>query len=241
MKIPDELESIFLVLVYYSVRYLKSSISDRECVATFLDEVFDCFTVHDGKIKCGQRKHNLMRDGVLEYYLPDKGLEKIVFNPSGSPLDHLISEILMRLSANYKVMRYDSWDADTSRQPAKAAPPAPVVYKGVELVYVLDKHAALDDDPDAAKYEAALAPQISSQLAGDVPPEPTKGERDVAADIWGHRWMAWMFRRSLKMVGWESIVRVKRDLVPRGWVSPHPLIPKDVSAGRQQTGQNTFK
>ncbi|PIL32483.1 hypothetical protein GSI_05186 [Ganoderma sinense ZZ0214-1] len=231
VKIQDELESIFLILVYYSIRYLKSSISDREAVAAFLDEVFDCFTVKDGKIKCGQRKYTVMRHGKLEYYNPNQGLERVMFSRNGSPLDHLIAEILMRFSANYKAMKYDSWAADKSRKSAEAPPPPRVLYKGVQLVYDLDKHAELDDGPDADKYEAALGPQLLSSFAGDIPPEPTKEERDIGADVWRHRWMAWMFRRSLRMPGWESIVRAKKDRVPRGWVSPHPPIPHDVSAG----------
>ncbi|KAI1786097.1 hypothetical protein LXA43DRAFT_79682 [Ganoderma leucocontextum] len=239
VKIPDELESIFLILVYYSIRYLKSSIPDREAVATFLDEVFDCFTVKNGAVKCGQRKHTLMGNGQLEYYLPQHGLQKVTFN--GSPLDYLISESLTRFSANYKVMKYDAWVAQMSKQPAEEAPLPPVIYNGVELVFVLDKHAELDDDPQAAKYEAALGPAPSALLTGDTPSEPTGGDRELAADVWGHRWMAWMFRRSLKMAGWESVVRVKRDRVPRAWVSPHPTIPHDVSTGHKGAATKASK
>ncbi|KAI1781851.1 hypothetical protein LXA43DRAFT_593736 [Ganoderma leucocontextum] len=233
VKIPDELESIFLILVYYCIRYSMSSIPSREAVAGLLDECFDCFTLQDGKLMCGERKDALMREGKFSYYRPQFGLQRITFN--GSPLDHLISESLKRFSAKYKpVTTYDTWVAQNPEE-VETVPSLPIVRNGVQLVYVVDNHAVLDDDPQAGGFEAALGPppeaSASIHQRQTKPPEPTPEERALAANVWGHNWMCWMFRRSLKTAGWEKVVRVKRDRVPKGWVSPHPTIPCDSSLG----------
>ncbi len=239
MKIPDELESILLILVYYSIRYLNSSIPSRAAVASFLDDCFDCFTLQDGKLMCGERKDALMREGKFLHYLPQSGLQRITFN--GSPLDHLISESLKRFSAKYKVATYDAWVIQNPEELA-AIPPIPIVRNGVQLVYVIDKHAELDDDPQAAGFEAALGPAPDASALPDQrqtkPPEPTPEERNLAANVWGHNWMAWMFRRSLNAAGWENAVKAKRDRVPKGWMSPHPAIPCDSSLGPRHAMAN---
>ena len=51
-------------------------------------------------------------------------------------------------------------------RPEALLPPR-ALYKGVQLVYDLEKHAELDDGPDADKYEAALGPQLLSSFAGE--------------------------------------------------------------------------
>ena len=237
VKIPDELESILLILIYYSIRYVTSSIPSRAAVAGFLDDCFDCFTLEGGKLMCGERKDTLVREGKLAHYQPQSGFQDITFN--GSPLDYLLSESLKRFAAKYKVTAYDSWTVE-NRGGAATAPPIPIVRNGVQLVYVIDKHAALDDDPEAATFEAGLGPQpdASASWGGQgktEPPEPTSEERELAANVWAHKWLAWMFRRSLNSAGWEKVERVKRDRVPKGWVSPHPIIPRDSSSGHHRT------
>ncbi|TBU21216.1 hypothetical protein BD311DRAFT_734591 [Dichomitus squalens] len=84
-EIPDELESILLILIYYCIRYLQSSIKHDRSVAIILDEIYDCFILHEGTIACGERKDTIITKGKLSYYVPRRGLVKITFN--GTPLD----------------------------------------------------------------------------------------------------------------------------------------------------------
>lgn len=228
MKIPDELESILLILIYYSIRYLTSSIPYPDSIATFLDECFDCFALDEGLVKCGQRKAMVITGGSLAYYVPREGLVPITFK--GSPLDHLVSELLKRFAAHYKVTKFDAWSKDQDRKAREDTPPPTVVRDGVELVYdlaLLIKHDALDDDPDAEEYEEEFV-EATAEVSGE-PEEPDGEERKLAAKVWGHGYMSWIFRRCVRMEGWERIQRVEGDNVPKGWVSSHPPIPNDSS------------
>ncbi|TFK81213.1 hypothetical protein K466DRAFT_444058, partial [Polyporus arcularius HHB13444] len=53
VEIPDDLESLFYVLLYHAVRYLKSNCAS---VPTWLEEFFDVFSYRDGAYECGARK-----------------------------------------------------------------------------------------------------------------------------------------------------------------------------------------
>ncbi|KAI1786104.1 hypothetical protein LXA43DRAFT_1099549 [Ganoderma leucocontextum] len=229
VKIPDELESILLILIYYAIRYLTSSIHHPDSIATFLDECFDCFALDGGVIKCGQRKAMVMNNGSLAYYVPRDGLVPITFK--GSPLDHLISELLKRFAAHYKVTKYDAWHKALHTEEREDTPPPPVVRDGVKLVYdlaLLTKHDTFDDDPQAAEYEAEFAHATGVEGAGE-PEEPSEEERTLATKVWAHSYMNWIFRRCVTMAGWERVHRVEGDNIPKGWVSSHPPIPHESS------------
>ncbi|KAI0642696.1 hypothetical protein C8Q79DRAFT_1106035 [Trametes meyenii] len=59
VDIPDELESFFHVLLYYSVRYLKSNLSDKS-VAHYIERFFEAYNLEDGRSTCGSLKQITM-------------------------------------------------------------------------------------------------------------------------------------------------------------------------------------
>ncbi|KAI1788199.1 hypothetical protein LXA43DRAFT_838864, partial [Ganoderma leucocontextum] len=56
--IPDELESFFHVLLYYTLRYMKGANCDGKSIANFLDSYFDLYGYEDRTYTCGALKRS---------------------------------------------------------------------------------------------------------------------------------------------------------------------------------------
>ncbi|EJF59474.1 hypothetical protein DICSQDRAFT_172068 [Dichomitus squalens LYAD-421 SS1] len=229
--IPDELESIVLILIYYCVRYLDSSIERHSAVATFLDEFYDCFTVQDGVVKCGERKATLLAQGQLVHYDPAEGLIPICFN--AFPLDYLIAQCLRRFSARYKILRHQAWTKRHTHT-TPSVPPVPRA-SGDDSIrsYFLNKHRTANDEFKQARYEAVPDPPTvsSTALASREPPKPTQEDEKMAMDIEDHEWFRWIVYQCLTFPGWEKLRKVK-DRVPKNWESPHSPIPRELFSAR---------
>ena len=52
VKIADDLEAHFYVLLYHAVRYLRSNCTN---VPNWIEDFFDVFTIEDGQYKCGYK------------------------------------------------------------------------------------------------------------------------------------------------------------------------------------------
>ena len=64
IRIEDDLESIFYVLLYYAIRFLPHS-ANEEAVGTLLYDIFDDFSDGVKGISCGRGKFGMMKEGVI--------------------------------------------------------------------------------------------------------------------------------------------------------------------------------
>ncbi len=217
VNISDDLESLLLVLIYYAIRYVQSSVDHNADVATFLDECFDCYTINSGLILCGERRSTIVSGaGQLLRNSDEMSLISFCFS-----LDRVIAQALTRFRALYKVRRYDEWEECNP-------PPSPTPQKPSNNVSDIPnlQEDASEEERRLAGYEADWDAQPEITPAAP-PPAPTPGERILAIQITDHTWMKWAFDKALSTdLGWEKAIRHRSgDRVPKGWESPHALIP----------------
>ncbi|KAM5542900.1 hypothetical protein V8D89_003284 [Ganoderma adspersum] len=97
VKIPDELESFFHVLVYLAVRFLPHNLGD-DLVGNFLHDYFDDYTDGDDGSLCGPVKYNSIKRGVIDLTTitgtvavtnkSQKGKPLVFFMPQSTPFDN---------------------------------------------------------------------------------------------------------------------------------------------------------
>ncbi|KAI0694573.1 hypothetical protein C8T65DRAFT_815481 [Cerioporus squamosus] len=97
VEIPDDLESLFYVLLYHAVRYLKSNCTR---VPNWLEDFFDIFKYVNGAYKCGHEKASAIDTGKLK----TDSDTRLKF---GSPMDRLLANLLLSFQAYYKIKKYD--------------------------------------------------------------------------------------------------------------------------------------
>ncbi|TFK88444.1 hypothetical protein K466DRAFT_662290 [Polyporus arcularius HHB13444] len=89
--LPDELESIFHVLLYLAVRFLPHNLSD-ENVGQFLHDYFDGYSPHATGYRCSAAKRGAIKTGMISLHAyngdqdPHKLTLRFGFDPSGPPL-----------------------------------------------------------------------------------------------------------------------------------------------------------
>ena len=214
--IPDELESLTLILIYYSVRYLESNIIRETDIANFLEQCFDAFSLGDDRPLCGQQKTRIIvEDGVLNVPVAGVGSVEIKF---GDPLDGLISDLLKRFRAYYKVTKYD-----TARPQESTVTSVPVQYPlskdGYTLIFDPRKFE------DAGLDTTLISSQQATSSKATPDEKPTDEERHFAKNVMGHKWMMGSFFRAILGSGWKMIFKAENDRVPAGWKSTLPLAP----------------
>lgn len=233
VNISDDLESLLFILIYYAIRYVQSSIAYDNDVATFLDECFDCYTINEDLVLCGERKSwvvcvmgQLVRNSHT--------LDPIRFCFC---LDMIIAQALSRFRALYKVRRFDDWE---DKNPPPSLPPSPTPQRPCEdhtvsIELNLQQGAVSEQAQKLAEYEADWNAQPAVESTRPPPP-PTLAERNFAEQVTDHSWMKWVFDKTLSMdLGWENAIRHRSgDRVPKGWESPHAVIPvRGLSPGQQ--------
>ncbi|KAI0655269.1 hypothetical protein C8Q70DRAFT_923816 [Cubamyces menziesii] len=109
LRVEDELEAFFNVLLLYAVRFLRSTLPQRS-VAPFVEEFWDTFKMHpNGSLECSDLKQKALKKGQLE----GVGVGDIMFCDDGGapvhPLNGLLRELLQRFQARYAHLQ---WEAD---------------------------------------------------------------------------------------------------------------------------------
>lgn len=98
VSVSDELEAFFHVLLYYAIRYLHSNCPD---VPNWIEDFFDSYTLEAGEYRCGSKKRETMQlTGMLSLNSQSPLTQMLKFN---SPLDSLLSTLLERFHAHYRV------------------------------------------------------------------------------------------------------------------------------------------
>lgn len=106
ITLPDELESIFLVLLYMSVRFLPHNCA-REDTGQFLHQFFDDFDTADTGFICGGTKMLCMTSGRVVFVQQNARQELHFRAKEGSdcrhPVDGIIYTLLSWFKAYYAV------------------------------------------------------------------------------------------------------------------------------------------
>ncbi|KAI0753150.1 hypothetical protein C8Q80DRAFT_496554 [Daedaleopsis nitida] len=120
IRIPDEMEAFFNVLLFYAIRFLAHNCKD---VGAFMHAYFDGFDKVDGEYYCGTFKLSAMKSGTLDisgigeltFYLPSDESADPPSPRKVHPIDYLIKELLQLFSARYNlVLSRSSPGADLS-------------------------------------------------------------------------------------------------------------------------------
>ncbi|KAI1781850.1 hypothetical protein LXA43DRAFT_1054317 [Ganoderma leucocontextum] len=179
VKISDELESFFHVLVYYAVRHLRSNCTN---VTSWIDNYFRKYSGPERMLTCGQKSYAVEVTGMLQIRSPDGPL---LFH---GPLDDVLATILETVRAHYKVMEYDTAKAQPPRP--ETPPPAPSTPNAPPVI-IRDFDFDDVDDEQIAQWESELD-------AGPPDDSPTPKDRELANKVADHKFMLdhllWMLR-----------------------------------------------
>ncbi len=212
LSIADDLESMVLVLIYYAVRYLSSSIKENRHVAAFLEECFDMYSLGSAKVLCGERKTIVVKErGQLVHYLPGAGQTRVLFR---SPLDRLLSIVLGWFRLRYKVL---AWEEHVALQPGLARAQAHF-HTPAKSSRPQTGNGRQDDD---------------GAEESELQPAPTSEERGLASRVLGHSFIIPEFWRALRSEHWAVQVSDRHpdgDRVPLGWLSKLEPVPYYISA-----------
>ena len=204
VRISDELESFFHVLVYYAVRHLRSNCPNA---TSWIDNYFYRYSGPERMLTCGQKSYALEVTGMLQIRSPEGPL---LFH---SPLDGVLATILESLHAHYKVAAYDFAKAHPPPPPSRHSTPSPSP-PSVNTVPIIIRDLDFDDVDDAqiAQWEAEL----------DTKPRddsPTPRDRALAKNVVDHKFMLDLLLRAVRDTQWCSDDRVSNSVSERASLS----------------------
>ena len=207
ITITDELESFFYVLLYFSVRFLKSSCLDP---LSWIDSYFHNYSGPDCMFTCGQKSIAMEVTGKLETLVPPGPL---LFN---SPIDGILSELLRCFRAHYKVVSHDRRKAmfpSEVRQEPKPQNASPVFLEPT----IPPRRGKLTES------EVALRAELRKKFEKPTPPDntPSPEERALAAKVADHTFMLELLERVLQEASWPDDDRI----LPAQPLQPAPAQP----------------
>ncbi|KAI0739885.1 hypothetical protein C8Q80DRAFT_1200811 [Daedaleopsis nitida] len=193
VEVCDELEAYFYVLLYYAIRYLKSTF-DNVTIANFLDEFFDYHTIVNGKYACGSTKLMAIKTGQL--FAGDMELEL------DGPMDSLAKTLLCWFSANYHVKAYESSLATESPESSAPSVPAP----------------AREPRAHVASRASRLGKPFEYKVAPPKPKRrvPTAEQFADASSVTVHAYMINFLTDMSAMDSWSAADKMG-DQVPANW------------------------
>ncbi|PIL32475.1 hypothetical protein GSI_05178 [Ganoderma sinense ZZ0214-1] len=212
VTVPDELESFFHALVYFSVRYLRSNCPSP---TSWINSYFLASGMPDMYLG-GMKTAMIQDEGRLTMLLPPGPL---LFN---SPMDKLLSGLIKGFTAHYKVMAHEleqsrspSWSsssAASSPDAAKTGPQAAAAARPKTLVVL----PSFSDDPELV---AALAARKAYK-----PPDttPTAEDRELAHRVEDHDFALDFIATLLRHKGWPDDDRTPVLPVPTSDPRPEP-------------------
>ena len=209
IRIEDDLESIFYVLLYYAIRFLPHSAS-QEAVGRILYEVFDDFSDGVKGISCGLGKYSLMQEGAINITTITGG-------------DHVDPE---RAKKDFLVF-YASPPSDANVRPS-VHPINDIIANCLDWFNAL---YSLDDDRRPVALERGVVEvtdtpgSLLAEMAAD-PTEPGHGETRSnaitesmigrAKNVRSHAALRSMLSRAPKWSGWPKECDKGEDKRPKG-------------------------
>lgn len=207
LQVSDELESFFHVLVYYSVRYLRSNCPD---VPSWIDNYFNTYAAPNRLYPCGQKSTAVESTGYLQTG-PAEG--PLLFN---SPMDELLATMLNSFRAYYKVLQDEvrrsappAPPCSRPRRPTRSPSPVPVVIPASWFVF---RCIGDDDAPDAP--QKPVNSSAASQSNG-----PTAEDRHLAKNVATHDFFLNFLTHMVCDQGWRGGDRIS---MPQGSAPAFP-------------------
>ncbi|EJF56424.1 hypothetical protein DICSQDRAFT_174940 [Dichomitus squalens LYAD-421 SS1] len=186
VTIADELESFFHVLLYYSLRYLRSNCeSPASCIANY----FNSYAGPGRLLTCGWKSLAVELDAFLSLQFP---YSPLLFD---SPMDDLLEMILKSLRARYKVIRDDLRKAMPPPRDPTPPPDKRMTFSVPKIFFFGDDANAVDEDDDFDKYRPA----------DDTPSEE---DRVLARKIMDHKFMLEYMTQTLRDTCWPENDRI---------------------------------
>ena len=206
VKISDELESFFHVLVYYSVRHLRSNCAHP---ASYIENYFNNYAGPGRLHTCGWKSLAIEVDEWLSTRFPHRPL---LFQ---SPMDDILGSLLACFQAHYKVMK-DELAKTGPPVPELEHPPPDPSGKGLAPVAVRDI-VFFDDDAEDEGYG-----NVSDDSSDDEDDDtPTPDERDRAAQIVDHTFVLSHVAKVVRHSEWPEDDRIPSSS-PRTSTPPTP-------------------
>ncbi|KAM5541548.1 hypothetical protein V8D89_004738 [Ganoderma adspersum] len=196
VAIPDELESFFHVLIYYSIRYLRSNCT---CIQSWIDNYFYKYLGPGRTGACGQKSYTIEATGELRVLMCG---DPLTFR---SPMDAVLASILKSLKARYHAMYHDAAQA--------AAPPPVPDPEASSSPSAREPPTAAPSEPPNPAF-AGIDPAVLAQWEADweaemlTIPGPTEEERKLAARLDDHGFMLALLARQVGNPYWSSDDRV---------------------------------
>ena len=192
VKISDELESFFHVLVYYSILYLRSNC---ECSSSFVDNYFNDYAGPGRALTCGWKSLTVEIDDWLCNQMPYR--DRVEFD---SPMDDLLGEIHLWLKGLYKTIRYDLSQAMLSRQPKKIPNAAAPIQPPPKYILPIQIPESVLKRFEEMKKSIKESPRIDSA--------PTPEDRERGQRLMDHRFIIEHIGEMLRSSQWPEDDRV---------------------------------
>ena len=221
--VADELESFFHVLLYHSVRQLRSTCDDP---ASWIEDYFETYYGNMRMHACGPKSITLEVTGRLKTLPP---VRPLLFD---SALDTLFSELLIRFKARYKVL-----NDDISRS-LRRLPPAPPLPPKTPAAPTREP-APLRSPRILNEKQAKMQAEIAAKLANYSPPSfaPSPEECRLASEVADHEFVLELFGRILEDAGWPEDDRIPSDNGPSavaGAKASTPGVPEQRAPSRKR-------
>ncbi|KAI0359684.1 hypothetical protein OH77DRAFT_1518062 [Trametes cingulata] len=190
IDVPDELESVFHVLLYVAIRFLPHNCR-RDDVGKFLYSYFDDCENTDKGYGCGEKKRNSMQRGEITFVQQGRTLNLRFYWSPGSDKQHPINEVIQELLTWFKAY-YATHDRDV--EDFGAGPGDAVLERPGTPQAIADDWDWGDDEQE----------ESSSARPTDAPID--KANEGKASKLVDHSAMAKLFKRYLdtKTHPWPS-------------------------------------
>ncbi|KAI0628831.1 hypothetical protein C8Q77DRAFT_1238364 [Trametes polyzona] len=168
VEVADELESFFHVMLFYAVRYLRSTIRD---VGMFIYDYFDAHATRNGVRGCGHLKSSVMRGGALV----DSELIRFLAadNKPNGHLNTVFAALLKLFKSRYDLI---TWKEEQAGTAATAAPDS-----GTPITaHVGDGDGTTPAVEDLDEEEGGIPGAAASRRQPVSEPEPTEEETVIA-------------------------------------------------------------
>ncbi|TBU26897.1 hypothetical protein BD311DRAFT_412840 [Dichomitus squalens] len=193
VRVSDELESFFHVLVYYSLHYLRSNCAHP---MSYIDNYFHNYAGPGFLYTCGWKSLAMEVDEWLSTRFPHRPLLFL------SPMDELLDTLLKCFRAHYKVLQDDL---------RKAAPPTPPLSpmdpdkprQGLAPI-AIPKIVYFGEDAERPHHDS----DEDDEDEDDDDETPTPEDRERAQRIRDHKFVLDHFERVLQSPDWPEDDRI---------------------------------
>ncbi|EJF56423.1 hypothetical protein DICSQDRAFT_141278 [Dichomitus squalens LYAD-421 SS1] len=185
VKVSDELESFFHVLLYYCVRYLRSNCG---CPTSYIENYFESYDGPGQFHTCGWKSLAMQEDDFLSNQFPPSPL---LFY---SPMDEILDTILRCFQSLYKVRKDDARKA-RGPPPPKLLPPESSDKRLAPIhIPVIRYHG---DDAKRMQAKPPAPPPV-------VDDSPTPEDRERAMNVHDHQFMIEHITKTLSSSEWSD-------------------------------------